>query len=116
MLQIRRKYILILIIATIGAYYIFLHTNQIILFENTTTVQHYHWQKMIVTYEKNSRINIEFEVIEGAPVDLIIFNKTGYNEFYYIMNQNIGLFQPLTAELNTTVASIQANMPSGWSQ
>ena len=110
-MKISKRQVLTLILAVAGIYYVFLNNQEILIDESTRTVEYFHWQKMIVTYEKEAKINIEFNVIEGTSVDLMVFNKTGYNEFYYIITQNTGLFKPLTAELNTESASLQFNMP-----
>ena len=103
---------MILVLVASGIYYFVFLNQETVLEESTRTVEYFHWQKMIVTYEEDATIDIDFSIVEGIPVDLLVFNKTGYNEFYYIMTMDSGLFKPLISELNVESASLQFKVPS----
>jgi hypothetical protein len=83
--------------------YTIIFLNQVaVLEESTRTIEYFHWQKMIVTYEKDATGNIDLSIVEATPVDLPVFDKSGYYEFARVVRASA-----------ISIAVIEANVPRG---
>jgi len=107
-----RRVEILLVLLVAGLLYFNYINQETILAESIRTIKEFHWLKLSGTYNKESTIQIDFLVTEGGPVDLFVFNKSGYNEFYYIMTTDKGIFMPIISEFNVKSANIQFEVPA----